>query len=334
MIRRSLSKLLLVATTLSCASAAAPSLAQTAPLVPITVVQTTRSVQDWPLDVAEALGFFTANGLQVNVIVAGSSAAAAQQLAAGSTDIASVSTTQVVEAILGGAPLVQVLKNVVTTPYALLGRKGVSSVEQLRGKTIMIGGPNDITRVFFDRLLAAHGLKPGDYTYTYAGSPSVRYAALLAGAIDATPLLPPTSYSAASQCYPILDDSRKYFPNFATSGYTANVSWAAGHRTILVAFIKSFLEGTKWLYDPKNKARALQILEEATNTAPPDALRTYDQYMRERLFSPSGRYETADFPAVVEMLVRTNQISAAPPRAMKIYDDSFADEAVRRLKAH
>jgi NitT/TauT family transport system substrate-binding protein len=332
MIRCSLPKLFVVATALSCAASAGPASAQTVPLVPLTVVQTTRSVQDWPLQVADALGFFTANGLQVNLIIAGSSASVAQQLAAGSADIGSVSTTQVVEAILGGAPLVQVLKNVATTPYALVARKGLTSVEQLRGKTIMIGGPNDITRVFFDRLLAAHGLKAGDYTYTYAGSPSVRYAALLAAAIDATPLLPPTSYSAASQGYPILDDSRKYFPNFPTSGYTANVAWAAGHRPVVVAFVKSFLEGVKWLYDPKNKARALHILEEATNTAPGDAERTYDQYMRERLFSTSGRYETSDFPAVVDMLVRTNQIPAPPAAATKLYDDSFVDEAARRLK--
>jgi ABC-type nitrate/sulfonate/bicarbonate transport system substrate-binding protein len=329
MIRRSLSYVLFLTTALACTSGAAPAPAQGASLVSITVVQTTHSVQDWALDVADTMGFFTANGLHVDVVIA----AVAQQLAAGSADIGSVSTTQVVEAILGGAPLVQVLKNVVTTPYALVGRKGIASVEQLRGKTIMIGGPNDITRVFFDRLLSAHGLKTGDYIYTYAGSPSVRYAALLAGAIDATPLLPPTSFSAASQGYPILDDSRKYFPNFPTSGYTANVAWAAGHRPLLVAFIKSVLEGVKWLYDPKNKARALQILEEATNTAPGDAERTYDQYTRQHLFSASGRYDADDFPAVVEMLVQTKQIAAAPPAGTKIYDDSFADEAGRAVKA-
>jgi ABC-type nitrate/sulfonate/bicarbonate transport system substrate-binding protein len=154
---------------------------------------------------------------------------------------------------------------------------------------------------------------------------------LLAGAIDATPLLPPTSFSAASQGYPILDDSRKYFPNFPTSGYTANVPWATAHRPLLVAFIKSVLEGVQWLYDPKNKTRALQILEEATNTAPGDAERTYEQYTRQHLFSTSGRYDVADFPAVVEMLVQTKQITAGPPAGTKIYDGSFAEEAGRRL---
>jgi NitT/TauT family transport system substrate-binding protein len=298
----------------------------------VTVVQTTRSVQDWALDVAQSEGMFAANGLHVDVIVAGSSAAVAQQLAAGSADIGSVSTTQVVEAILGGAPLVQILKNVVTSPYTLVGRKGITSVEQLRGKTIMIGGPNDITRVFMDKLLAAHGLHNGDFTYTYAGAPSTRYAALLAGAIDATPLLPPVTYSAVSQGYKVLDDTRKYFPNFPTSGYTTHNPWATTHRPVVVAFIKSFLQGVAWLYEPANKTKALQILEETTNTKPDDALRTYEQYMREQLLSRNGRYENGEFAQVVSMLVQTKQIPGPPPPANRFVDDSYADEAARQLK--
>jgi NitT/TauT family transport system substrate-binding protein len=298
----------------------------------VTVVQTTRSVQDWALDVAQSEGMFAANGLHVDVIVAGSSAAVAQQLAAGSADIGSVSTTQVVEAILGGAPLVQILKNVVTSPYTLVGRKGITSVEQLRGKTIMIGGPNDITRVFMDKLLAAHGLHNGDFTYTYPGAPATRYAALLAGAIDATPLLPPVTYSAVSQGYKVLDDTRKYFPNFPTSGYTTHNPWATTHRPVVVAFIKSFLQGVAWLYEPANKTKALQILEETTNTKPDDALRTYEQYMREQLLSRNGRYENGEFAQVVSMLVQTKQIPGPPPPANRFVDDSYADEAARQLK--
>lgn len=298
----------------------------------LTIVQTTRSVQDWPLDVADKMGFFAANGLKIDVVVAGSSAAVAQQLAAGSAEIGTVSTTQVVEAILGGAPLVQVLKNVVTTPYTVVGRKGITSIEQLRGKTIMIGGPNDITRPFIDKLLAAHGLKPGDYTYTYAGAPATRYAALLTGAIDATPLLPPVTFTAMSEGFPALDDTRKYFPNFPTSGYTARVPWATTHRALLVAFVKSFLQGVQWLYDPANKAKALQILEDTTNTKPEVAAKTYDLYTRGRLFSTNGRYETAEFAQVVDMLVRTNQITGPAPPAARFFDDTYVDQAAVQLR--
>jgi len=308
----------------------APS-ARAAGLTTLAIVQTTHSVQDWPMVVAQEIGFFAQNGLEVDVSIAGASAAVAQQLTAGSAPIGSVSTTQVVEAVLGGAPLVQILKNVRTSPYTLIGRKGITSVEQLRGKTIMIGGPNDITRVFFDRVLASHGLRPNDYTYTYAGAPATRYAALLSGAVDATPLLAPTTFGAIDQGYPALDDTTKYFPNFPTSGYTANRGWATSHADDLVAFCKGFLEGVRWLYQPANKDRALELLEASTNTKPAEAGHTYEQYMRERLFSTTGRYERNEFAQVVTMLVDTKQIPGPAMDESMFFDDRYVDRAARAL---
>jgi NitT/TauT family transport system substrate-binding protein len=320
------------AATASSRAFVAPALAQAPSLTTLTIAQTTRSVQDWAVDVADKLGYFAANGLKVDVVIAGSSAAVAQQLAAGSAEIGAVSTTQVIEAILGGAPIVQVLKNVMTSPYQLVSRKGITSVEQLRGKTIMIGGPNDITRVFFDKVLAAHGLKSTDYTYTFAGAPVARYQALLAGAIDATPLLAPVSWSAIDQGYPLLDDTRKYFPNFPTSGYTAYVPWVTAHPAQMVAFARSVLQGVAWLYNPANKARAIAILSETTNADSQSAEKTYDQYTKQRLFSTNGRYEPAEFAQVVDMLVQTKQIPAAPPASKKIFEDTYVDEAARSLR--
>lgn len=300
-------------------------------LAPVALVQTTRSVQDWPLQVAQSLGFFARNGIALQLTVVGSSASVAQQLAAGSADIGTVSTTQVVEAIEGGAPIVQILKNVVTSPYTIVGRKGVTSIAQLRGKTIMIGGPNDITRVFMDRVLFAHGLRPEDCTYTYAGAPAVRYAALLSGAIDATLVLPPVNFQAAAAGYPVLDDTQRYFPRFPTSGYTARTEWARTHPELATAFVKSFLEGVRWLYDPRNENRALQILEENTNVSPTEARQTYALYTKDRLFSLDGRYDANDFPQVLDVLVRTKQIPAPAPAPGRFYDDRYADAALTEL---
>lgn len=301
-------------------------------LAEVNLVQTTRSAQDWPLQVALREGFFTANGIRLEFSLAGASAAVAQQLTAGAADIGSVSTTQVVEAVLGGAPIVQVMKNVMTTPYTVIGRKGITSIEQLRGKTIMIGGPQDITRVFMDKLLSAHGLHAGDYTYTFAGAPAARYAALLSGGIDATPVLPPVTFQAMQAGFPVLDQTQKYFPHFATSGYTARTAWATAHPELMTAFIKSFLQGVRWIYDPRNKAQAIAILAESTNIAPSEAERTYDLYTSTKLFSTNGRYDPRDFAEVVDMLVTTGQIHAPAPPPTRFYDDTWADAAAKQLR--
>jgi ABC-type nitrate/sulfonate/bicarbonate transport system substrate-binding protein len=299
----------------------------------MTIGLTTRSATDWGLEVAQKLGFFAANGLTVQAVVIGSSAGVAQQLAAGSVDIGSVSTTQVVEAILGGAPIVEIFKNVSTTPYTLIGRKGLNTPDKLRGKTIMIGGPNDITRVFMDKILASYGFKPDDYTYTYAGAPAERYAALVNGGIDATVLLPPVTFRATDEGYPVIDEVPKYFPHFPTSGYAVQSAWAKAHRDTLLAFLRGFQTGVRWLYNPANKARALQILEDADNVTPDVAAKTYDVYVsRGRLLPPSGRFDADDFAQVVDTLVRTKQIPAPAPPPARFYDNTYIDAAMASLR--
>ncbi len=59
---------------------------------------------------------------------------------------------------------------------------------------ISVGGAKDITRVYAERMLAAHGLKPSDYDFIYAGATTARAQALLSGAVDAAILLPPANF--------------------------------------------------------------------------------------------------------------------------------------------
>jgi ABC-type nitrate/sulfonate/bicarbonate transport system substrate-binding protein len=313
------------------AAGAVPARAQTPPT--LTMALTTRSATDWGLEVAQRLGFFAQNGVRVEAIVVGSSAAVAQQLAAGSADVGSVSTTQLVEAVLGGAPLVEVFKNVTTTPYTLVANKAIATTAQLRGKTIMIGGPNDITRVFMDKVLATYGFGPQDYSYTYAGAPAARYAALVNGGIDATVLLPPVTFQAIEAGYPALDEVIKYFPRFPTSGYAVNAGWVKTHRDLLVAYLRGFQQGVRWLYDPANRARAAAILGEADNVSADVANKTYEVYVsRGALLPKTGRFERDDFPQVIDTLVRTKQIPAPAPPASRFYDNQFIDAAMAGLR--
>jgi NitT/TauT family transport system substrate-binding protein len=294
----------------------------------LTLGLTSRSATDWGLYAADKIGFFTANGLQVDQIVIGSSAGCAQQLTAGSIDIGSVSSTQVIEAVIGGAPIVEVINEVITAPYFILARKGVTSLGQLKGKTIIIGGPNDITRVFADKVLAANGFKPEEITYTYAGATSERYAALLSGGVDGAILLPPFAFRAADQGYAVVAEIQKYFPNFPFGGLAARIAWAKSHRDMVVAFDKSYLQGVRWLFDPANRARAIQLLIDETNTTPDDASKTYDLYVaRLRLYSRDGRFTDADFTQVLDALLKTKDITPPAPPPSRFYDNSYVDAA-------
>jgi NitT/TauT family transport system substrate-binding protein len=300
----------------------------------LTLGLTSHSATDWPLYVAEKLGFFAANDLKLDEIVIGSSAGCAQQLTAGSIDIGSVSSTQIIEAVIGGAPLIEVMSEVVTAPYFLLARKGITSVAGLKGKTIIVGGPNDITRVFTDKILTANGVKPEETTYTFAGATSDRFAALFSGSVDAARLLPPFAFRAAAAGYPVVAEMQKYIPTFSFGGLAARIDWAKSHRDLIMSFDKSYLQGVHWLYDPANRARALQVLQDVTNTTPDDAAKTYDLYVtRSKLFSADGRFADADFAKVLGVLQATNQIAPPYPPPSRYFDNSYAEAAMAQLRA-
>jgi ABC-type nitrate/sulfonate/bicarbonate transport system substrate-binding protein len=308
-----------------------PAAAQSA-LVPVSLGVTSRTANEWAEFVADALGFYTANGLKLEMVVTGSAASGAQQLSAGSLDICGISSTQVVEAIQGGAPIKIVVEHSGKVPYLLLGKKGITSLAQLRGKTIIVGGPNDITRVFMDKVLASANLKPDDYIYTYAGATVERFAALNSGGVDAAILFPPFSYRAAGQGFPVLADISQFFPSFLFDTFCVRPEWAKSHSDLVVRYIKAYLQGIRWLYEPANKARAIQILSDATNTTPADATQTYDVFVTKlHIFPPTGTPSAASLGPVLEALVKIGALKSPAPAPATFYDTTYVTTANAQL---
>jgi NitT/TauT family transport system substrate-binding protein len=331
---RSISRSALLQSTGAAIAAAAltrPALAQPAPRS-ISVGLTSKTASDWTVYVADKLGFFTQNGLKPDIIITGSSSANAQQLTAGAVDFGEVSTSQLIEAVIGGAPIVSVMNRTNNAPYAILGKKGLTSISQLRGKTVIVGGPNDITLVFMNTVLAAYKMKQDDVTYTFAGGTAERFAALLSGTVDAAILLPPFSFRAAAAGYPVLDLVQKYFPVFPFDPFSVRTEWGKKNADLVVAYVKSIVQAANWIYDPANKAKAIEILAAATNSSPEDSTKTYEYFVvQAKYFNKTGIMGKTDLAPVLTALLKTNQIKPPAPDAARFYDNSFALKANAEL---
>src|SRR3954470_7254499 len=103
----------------------------------------------WAIYVAVHKGMFAAEDIDLELNFAQSGAAVTQQLTGGSLDVALIFViTDPIHAIEKGAPLalVRIVGN--AAPYALIGKPGLQSIADLKGKTISSGAPNDITTVY------------------------------------------------------------------------------------------------------------------------------------------------------------------------------------------
>src|SRR6201996_8519002 len=154
----------------------------------------------WLFYVGFDQGFFKKHNIDLDIIFAPSAPGILQQLTAGSLDIvATTGTAEPIHAVDKGAKNIAIARIIgLNSPYELDGKATLSSIKDLKGKTVVLGGLVDITAIYFNRMIEANGLKPGDVDLTVVGATAGRFAALKSGTVDATMLLPPYNFLAQS----------------------------------------------------------------------------------------------------------------------------------------
>jgi NitT/TauT family transport system substrate-binding protein len=321
----------------------AAAAAVAAPLVPtlaraqsnprsVAVSIVSKTANDWPIYIAQAQGYDVANGVKFDVSVAGSAATSTQQLVAGALDIAGNSTSQALEALAGGASITIIAVNDVAVPYAIMAKKSIGTMSGLKGKTFIVGGPNDITRVYADAALARAGVNPADVSYTFSGGSADRFAALLSGGVDAAILTPPFSFMAESHGFTTLELVSKYYSSFPIDNFTVNPVWARANEAVVVAFVKAHLLAVRDFYDVTLRARTIQTLVDATNAKPDDAAKTYDYLRQIKFFSATAMTNAADMNHVIDTLIKTGDVKPPVPPFTKLTDFSYAQKAAAQLK--
>lgn len=286
----------------------------------------------WPTFIAQEMNLYQHYGLDPQFIFVGAVAACAQQLVAGSLDVGEVSSTQTIETVQGGGALRFFLEEAVNAPYAFVAQKPYKTYADLKGKLLMIGGPSDITVIFTQRMLASGGVTMSDVDFTYAGATSDRYAALLSGSIAGTILAPPFSFRAVAQGYNLLGRLADVMPPFPFVGWAATDGYARAHGDILTDFCRAHLRATRWLVDPANKAKAIDILIRRSNANPDDAAKSYPEMITVgKAFSTSGATTPQFFATVINVLAQLKVLQPPLPPPTNFYDNRYVDRANAEL---
>jgi NitT/TauT family transport system substrate-binding protein len=266
----------------------------------------------WPLFIGVEKGFYTAENVKPDLVYIQSSASVIQQLSAGSLDMSmSTGIVDPIRAIDQGAAIALTRFEVQVPPYALLAKSSIKSLQDLKGKIVSVGGPKDITRLYVDRMLAAQGLKAGDYDYHYAGATTARAQALLSGAVDAAILLPPSNFQVQNQGYNDLGLAMQYAPELAFSGTVVNKAWAARSADVLKRVLAAQSKSTEYLYDSKNRAEVVNILAKVSGQKLEDVDKSYDFFTKNNFFDRTGKISRAKMTALIEALVGLGDVKTA-----------------------
>jgi NitT/TauT family transport system substrate-binding protein len=269
------------------------------------------SATHWPIYSGLKKGYYDAANIKLDMVFTPSSGALVQQLTAGSLDAAlSTGIVDPIYAIDKGAPIAITRLEIQSPPYALIGKKGIKSIKELKGKTIMIDGPKGITKIYVERMLAANGIKANEYDPLYAGATSARFAALQSGAIDATVLIPPFNFYAESAGFPNLGLTIEYTPDLPFSGAVVNTNWATKNRAVLERLLAVHNKSMAWFLDPANREEAITIMTEASKQKREDIANAYDFLQKYKFFDGTGKVSRRKMGALLTALRELGDISS------------------------
>jgi ABC-type nitrate/sulfonate/bicarbonate transport system substrate-binding protein len=265
----------------------------------------------WAIYVAVHKGFFAAENIDLELNFAQSGAAVTQQLTAASLDVAlSVGITDPIHAIDKGAPIALVRIVGRAAPYVLIGKPGLKSIADLKGKTISVGAVNDITTVYFERMMAANGLKKGDYEVISAGVAAARYAALKAGVADAAVVLPPLNFQATAAGFVTLGIASDYVKDFPFTGMAVHRRWATANGQVVKRLLAATDKSVVWLADPSHHDEAIDLLVKVARASREDANASYDYLRRIEYFEPSSKVSRAKLGNVLEAEKNAGNVSS------------------------
>lgn len=281
----------------------------------------------WPQYIATDLGWFKQDNIELDLVSAGGGGA--QQLAAGALNIAHSGFPDFVRASLQGAPVKIIINDIVVPPYGVFAKPGIKRVADLKGKLVSIGGGKDVTLIYMKAFLAPAGLKSSDVDFVYAKAAGDRFSALASGGVDAAILNPPTYFKATSSGFSNLGDIEPYMKDVPFTVWAANTDWAAKNRTALVAFARNYSRGVRWLYDPANKAAAVEILVKHAKQDRRDIVEAYDFLVAKlKSFGADGNLQDAAYRKMADGLIDLGDMKEPVPPKSAIFDGSFVEQAV------
>jgi ABC-type nitrate/sulfonate/bicarbonate transport system substrate-binding protein len=235
---------------------------------------------EWPMYIGIHKGFFADAGVTLDVIYVPTAPGLVQQLAAGSLDVVDIGVVEPIHAVARGAAVGILRISGAVSPYEILAKSDIKTIQDLKGHTVVIGGLVDINRVYLEYILKAAGLTSKDVDITVVGNTAGRFAALKSGAADATMLAPPVNFFAEEAGFRNIGMMIDYTKDLPFGSTDVSLAFAKQHHDAVVQFAQALDKSIAWFNDEANRDAAIDLLaSEMKTTNRDDVAKSYD-YLR------------------------------------------------------
>lgn len=293
--------------------AGAPVRAQQ-PVTEVRVAMLAPSALLWLHAVARDQGFYAERNVAVKELVAGSSPALLQAVSSGSVEAGISLGDVVIRAVDQGAPVVIAGAVLEKTILRLVGGTGVTEAKQLAGATVTAGAVEGGTANLLRFQLQRLGVDPRGVKMVALTNSKDRVVALGNGQVKGALLIAPFDTVAEREGMKVLD---VYTEPYVQTPLILNKPWAEKNRAAAVGLTQALKKAAVWIYDPANKAKAIDILAAYAKVDKDTCAESY-KFMIEQQKAIGRNLEVP--AAGLENIIKIDQAIGANPASSKPFD--------------
>ena len=285
-------------------------------------------VQNLPMFAAQAKGFFAKRGLAVDLKFTPNSDELRNGLAEGRYQIAHSAIDNAfalkdkanvdIAVVLGGDDSFN----------HLMVQPEIKSLADVKGKTVVVDAVNTAYAFQLYEMLRQKGLNKGDYDVKPVGGTAQRLDAMVNDkAMVAAMMNPPFSIRAEKAGLKSIDTAASALGAYQGSSAFVLRAWGAANTDTLVKYVQAYIEGLRWMLEPKNKAEAVGLLVERLKLPEDVAAQAYHATLKG--FNPDG---ALDMDGVRNVLKLRAQFEGGTPARPETYIDlSYYQKALAGL---
>lgn len=249
-----------------------------------------------PVYVTQEKGFFKDEGLEVIFVMFNAGTTNLQALAGGDVQIMGSAFVETIGGRAAGMDVRNFWGICNLMPFQLYSQPNFKSMKDAKGKRFAISRFGSLTDYLTRSTLHHFGVDPKEVTILQIGSTPARFAALAAGAVDASIVWFPVTEIAKSQGFLKLFDLKAIFPEWPYETFAAREPWLAKEKDQAVRFLRAYQRGVK--HTLENKEDALKAIRKYVRMDPAYAPAGYDEYRDS--FPANGKLAEKAIPAVIE----------------------------------
>ena len=217
----------------------------------------TRSLTSMPLFFGKDKGFFSREGVDVDLVLMSPPTAIAA-LVAGELDF-STTVGAGISATMRGLPIKRILYIQQFVTFALMAAPEIQTVRDLVGKSVGAVAPTDATTIAAREILKGNGVDPSAVNFFYTQSTESSRTALTSKKLAAAMLPPPFAEETQVRGFNRLAEAKDYSP-LSGIGLLASADALKKNPAKGVSVVRAVLRTMNYMRDPKNHGELIEYI--------------------------------------------------------------------------